>query len=119
MGLRSDIQAAISAAFDTDLNDAVKSITYIAVSTEYNPITGEVATHEQDFETRGVIDNEKVTEVFDEQYKPGDCLVLILSNELNYKPKLEDKLLIENTFWKIIRIKTDPANVTWEMLCRK
>ena len=119
MGLRAEIQAAISAAFDSELNDAVKDLTYISISSTYNPVIGETSINETEYKTRGVLDKEKVQEVFGEKYKPNDVLILILAHELDTNVKIDDIIVESDHRWKVIAIRNDPADITWELLCRE
>ena len=119
MSLRNKIQSAIANAFDTSLADAAKQITYIQINNMYDPITGESAVSEASYITRGVIDKEQVKEIFDQAYQPGDVTILILQNELPIIPKIDDKITDYAYTWKIMAIKNDPVDATWELLCRQ
>ena len=118
MGLKSDIQSALAAAFDSNLSDAVKQLTYTKIESTYNPIIGETIITETTYNTRGVLDKERAVEIFNQSYKPQDTVILILQNELNTIPDIDDYIEENGNKWKIIAIKNDPADVTWELLCR-
>lgn len=118
MGLTSDIQSEIGIALDTDLADAAISISIIQVNGTYDVDSGLNTLSETSYSTRGVFLEQFSKEDFQAEIKPGDKKVLILQNELSIEPQIDDRLLYNSLEYKIIAKMADPANVTWELLCR-
>ena len=119
MGMRAEIQSDISDAFDEDLSDAVKDITITEVKESYNIDTGVNTQIETEYKTRGVPYDIKETEIFNESVKPGDVSLIILQNEIEIQPEIDFYATFNGNKYKIMGVSKDPADVSWELLCRK
>jgi len=117
MGLRSEIQNDLAAAFDGDLADAVKTINLIKITNDYSTDTGLDTPTETLYATRGVLSS-YIRELFDTGVEPSDKNILILTNELDAIPEIDDYIDYSSTRYKIIKVKDDPADATWELQCR-
>ena len=119
MGLREDIQTDIGAAFDGDLADAVKVLTLIKITGTYNDDPGDNTLTEVPFQTRGVLDKYEAIEIFNESVRPTDVKAIILINELDTTPEIDDYIEYSGIGYKIIRVRSDPADAHWELQCRR
>lgn len=115
MGLRNDIQTDVGVAFDGDLADAVQSLTLIQVTSLYDLLSGENVNTETTVATRGAVTGFTNIEVFNESFQPTDVKILILQNELEAIPKIDDYIETATTKYKIIIVKQDPAGAHWEL----
>ena len=115
MGLRSDVQTDIGAAFDGPLADAVVALTVRSVSNDsYDEETGVLIKTIVEHVTRGVIDTPDDQEVTDTNIRGSRSQAIILQNELAYTPKINDDLLAATSReWRITGVTEDPAHSAW------
>lgn len=120
MGLRSNIQESIAAAFDSDLSDAVKTFTI----TRFNDVTYNPSTLSNSNSStligsgRGVFDKYSINSYIDNAAKPIDTAIICLSNELTIVPLIDDYITDSNGVnYKITYIKEDPANISTIIGC--
>ena len=118
MSLRAEIQQEIGNAFDTDLADAVKTLILVKRVDTYNTDTGLTDAIETTYTTRGVLSEYMGRELFDTGIKPTDIKTIILANELSATPNIDEHIIDGSTKYKIIKVKQDPAQATWELQCR-
>ena len=85
MGLRSEIQTEVAAAFNTDLADAVQTIILVDNKNSiYNPATGDYSETGLTHSTRGVISSYTQLEIRNSggSIDITDNKILILANEI-------------------------------------
>jgi len=119
MGLQSELNAAISEAFDTDLNDAVQGVDLVVVTRIHDPVEDAFVVGEALYSTRAVIQPVQNRMVDGEAIRASDSLFTILQSELNYAPLLADIIRVSGIDYSINFVKADPANVTWELVARR
>lgn len=118
MGLKSDIQGDLADAFDSDLADVIKTINLVKITDSYNTDTGLNEPTETSYPTRGVLDAYKSMEVFDTSIEPADIKAIILTNELDATPEIDDYIEYGTIRYKILAVNADPADAHWELKCR-
>ena len=125
MGLREEIQTKVSAAFDGNLSDSVKSIIYKSITiTGYTPYIGTPDRIINEDNTRGVFTLYTSEEVNDETILPTDIRLLVLQNEIQYEPKEDDEVVeldslgAEVKTYKVVSISKDSAEATYEIQIR-
>ena len=122
MGLRSEIQQDIAAAFNTDLADAVKTLVLIdRKGGVYNPSTGDFNGSETRTLTRGTVSPFTSLEVL---YSGGaidinDSKILILANEVSITPTTDHVVEVNGEEYRVLKVKIDPADVAWVLHTRK
>lgn len=120
MGLRSEIQEAISEAFDLDLADAVSQVTHNSMTgSTYDTATGLNTLTYTSNTIRGVFDGYSQLERFNSYIQPTDVKFIVLQNELVLIPEIKDEIVDNTTTYKIIQIEKDPANATMVLHLRK
>jgi hypothetical protein len=122
VGLRSDIQRDIAAAFNGDLADAVVSFSLQVLSHSYDPSTGDnTETVVSTVSSRGVWDKISKERLVDSAYRSSDSTILVLQNELDAVPQLEDTVVhgVSLERYYIVSIESDPAQATWDLVVRK
>jgi len=84
MGIRSDIQTDIAAAFDTDLSDTVSLLegVFTQSSGEYDPATGQYPTITTNYRGRGVLGGFRTFEIDGVRILATDYKITALQNEL-------------------------------------
>lgn len=127
MGLRDDIMADVKEAFDTDLSDAVKAITFKRGLNLYDANSGDVSVPaEMVSVSRGVVseytelDRQRGgSSIFDDDLK---CLVIV--NEVDPTAQIGGALIVgdyaevDGKTFKIISIRPDEVNATQELQLR-
>jgi hypothetical protein len=118
MGLRSDVQTDVAAAFDTDLSDAVVSFTlrHYTRGGGYDPVTRKTTTRTYtDYTTRGVFDMAKQDEILDSSVEPYAANVIILQNEIEVEPAIGDDIILSGStdYYRISIFEQDPAFATY------
>jgi len=122
MGLREELQADLKEAFDEDLSDAVRQLTLSHVSkdlTVYDPLLGTNTRTTVDYSTRGIFTNYSTNELFNSTIEPTDSKLIIIANELDVVPQIQDKITDnESRIYNIIGQLHDPINATYELQVR-
>ena len=127
MGIRSDIQTDIAAAFDTDLSDAVSALegVFTQSSGEYDPVTGTYTTITTTYRGRGVLGGFRTFEIDGVRILATDYEITALQNELlivengvttdsPVVPRVDDVI----NGMAVIDVQQDPANAAWSLQCR-
>lgn len=117
MGLQAKIQDGIAKAFSGALADAAVPVTIEQnIRGGYSPSTGTVTPPDtQTHITRGVFDDYIELEVFNSAIEPGDVRIMILTNELPFKPQIGGNIIrnSDGKIFRIISVSIDPANVMY------
>jgi len=121
MGLRLDIQTDIASAFDTDLSDAVRSLTLKHVTTtSFNPATGTDVPTYVNYTSRGVFDALSEIDLMETPLGLVDTKVIILQNEIDATPALDDQIVdSDGSIYRVIKFGEDPAKCIYELGCRR
>lgn len=121
MGLRLDIQTDVASAFDTDLSDAVRTLTLKHItSTAFNPATGVDVPTYVNYTSRGVFDNLTEVDLVETPLGLVDTKVIILQNEIDAAPALDDQIVDSNgDIYRILKFGEDPAKCIYELGCRR
>jgi hypothetical protein len=123
MGIRSDIQTDIAAAFDTDLADTVSLLegVFTQSSGEYDPATGQYPTITTNYRGRGVLGGFRTFEIDGVRILATDYKITALQNELLLTgtsspavPRVDDVI----NGMTVIDVQQDPANAAWSLQCR-
>jgi hypothetical protein len=124
MGLRSDIQADLAAAYDTDLADAVTPFTgsRVVTSGTYDPATGGYTSTTLTYSGRGVMGGFKAMEIDNQNIYATDVkLSGVLQNELidsegaAVEPQVDDTI----ADMKVVSVGKDPAQATFTVQLRR
>lgn len=118
MGLRSDLQSDIAAAFDDDLADGVSTFVLRKVTSTFNTATNSTSETTADTSSRGVFLRYRTRELKDSDIEPKTYYLIVLQNELAVIPEIDDLVIVESTIYKVFDIKKDPAKATWVIRCR-
>jgi hypothetical protein len=118
MGLRSDIQTDVAAAFNTDLADAVHTLEYHSIVVgDLDPATGTFPSTVTTHATRGVVELTQSRQT-DQNGKPTAGSVLILQNELSVTPLVDDELIYSSERYVVTSVEEDAALATWTLQVR-
>lgn len=120
MGTRSEIIADIQEAFNTDLADAIFELTVTNYDNgTYDTTTGETAgTTSQQTTSRGAYIGRWKYEVFNTPIEPDDEMLLILQDELSIVPIIGTVIESSQGISRVVEIRKDPMNVTYELRIR-
>lgn len=117
MGLRDEITAGITEAFDSDLADAVTDFTGTRVTGEgaYDPITEEWMPGTLTYTGRGVFGSFEAALVDGIQILATDEKLTALQAEVTETPKVDDKINGKT----VLAVGQDPAGASWSLQLRK
>ncbi len=126
MGIRSDIQSDLAAAFDTDLADAVSAFTgtYMGSGVR-DPISETTTAQPVTYTGRGVLDNYDSRRIDGMNIKVGDVLLICLANEVSDKPAVGHQITANDLItglpatYRIVSPGIDPAKAHYEIQLRK
>lgn len=120
MSERSEIVAEIRNAFITDLADAVTTVTITKYDTSAYDVTTSTVSQEviASQSVKGVFTGQWKYEVFNANIEPNDETLLILQDDLSFKPDIACIVDSSRGKTRIIDFKSDPMNVTWELRVR-
>ena len=115
MGLKNEITADITNAFDTDLSDAVTEFTAIrrvhsANDWAINDNTGK----DEEYKGRGVFGSYNAYEIGGQTVAVHDVKLTCLQSEVDKAPMIDDVI----NDMRVLNVSKDPANVTWVMQLR-
>ena len=119
MGLKDEITADIADAFDTDLSDAVVSVTvshYSRTQSDYDPSTGDVTRTFDSFTIRGVFYEEAKIEQIESGALPDMKNFLVLQSELaltTFPIEIGDRITYGTEIYTVYKIHEDPVNATF------
>ena len=115
MGLRSEAQADLASAFDTDLSDVVTSFTLIkSVNGEYDPIEGSYTETKTNYSSRGIFEDFGIEEINNNsEIKSGDVKLIVIANEISVIPEVDD--IINN--YTVVNVK-NVFDITYEVQLR-
>jgi len=125
MGLYDDLQRDIIKAFNTDLLDATRTIQYVEITSNYDPITMENVLTETPIDVRAVKVKDKEGENMDNPSLSNSAKFLIMDEDriksnLSFEIGIKVVDINENPGeYKIEGIDTDPAHASWELDCRR
>ncbi len=122
MGLRSEIQTDLAEAFDTDLADAVRSLTYRSLiqGDNYDPAQGKnTPSFTAYLDCRCVFDKLETDKIINSSTNTTTAEVIILQNELVPVPKTNDVIWVGTEEWVVGDVAEDPASATWVLNCSK
>lgn len=126
MGLRSDIQSDLAAAFDTDLADAVSTFTgtYMGPGV-WDPVNETSTAQPATYAGRGVLDSYDSRRIDNVNIKVGDVLLIALTNEVGDKVMVghqitaPDLVTGEQAAYRVESVSADPAVAHVEVQLRK
>jgi len=122
MGLQTDIQTKISAAFDGVLADAVTSVTFYDETPVYDPSTGIVSENVTEYPTRGVLDQYSMREIENSGglITNKDNKILVMTNEIEVSPQVGWKMKIagDDTEFIVRDLRVDPVGATFTIQVR-
>ena len=123
MGLREELQADIAEAFNIDLEDAVSEFTCTKIiysgemdfATQTYPIIGN-----ETYSGRGTLfgsyQKDMVKPV---DYQVTDCKAIVLQNEVDGVPQINDIWVTVKGEFKVVNIGADPMDAIWKVQLRK
>ncbi len=126
MGLRSDIQSDLAAAFDTDLADAVSTFTgtYMGPGVR-DPISETTTAQPVTYTGRGVLDSYDSRRIDGLNILVGDLLLICLASEVTDKPAVGHQITVADLItgvsmtYRIVSPGIDPAKAHYEIQLRK
>lgn len=118
MGLKDDIQNAVSAAFDTDLADAVQVFVLLRKG-PYDPVTQTPGSWDEIGQGRGVLSpvslRGAMQRIPDSAINTDDQELICLQNEMSVEPKPRDRIYIAGKTYIIEAVFSDPVAATYTM----
>lgn len=114
--MKQEIQRELTAAFDTDLKDAVKSFTGAAnVQTSNDDwLVGAVSNSQANYEGRGVFTGFNKSEIDGQSILLTDVKLIRLQNEVTQEPKVDD--LINGQ--RVVSVQQDPVSASFVIQLR-
>lgn len=121
MSERAEIVAELRDAFATDLADAVRRITFTKpVAQAYDPETStfEPIDSESTEEVDGIFTGQWQYEVFNSPSEPNDETLLILQDDITFRPAIGTLIESSRGKTRVVDVRSDPMDVTWELRVR-
>lgn len=115
--MKQEIQRELTAAFDTDLKDAVKSFTGAAnvqTSNDDDWLVGAVSNSQANYEGRGVFTGFNKSEIDGQSILLTDVKLICLQNEVTQEPKVDD--LIDGQ--RVVSVQQDPVSASFVIQLR-
>ncbi|HDX8781452.1 glutamate 5-kinase [Klebsiella michiganensis] len=126
MGIRDELQTEVAAAFDTDLQDAVKDFTgSYTVRGAWDPVTETGTETQVTYSGRGVLARYKLRRIDGVNILHGDLKLTALTNEVTDKPKVDHIITAPDLVaggqqrYKVITAGTDPAQAAYSIQLRR
>ena len=122
MGLRSEIQNAVSEAFNTDLADAVETFEVLR-KTGYDPLTQTPPSWEVAGSGRGVFSatalRGAIQRIPDAAFNSEDLELVCLQNEVTVEPQVRDRVRYDGKEYIVEGVYPDPAGATYVLWLKK
>jgi len=126
MGLRSDIQSDLAAAFDIDLADAVSTFTgtYMGPGV-WDPVNETTTAQPVTYTGRGVLDSYDSQRIDGLNILVGDLLLICLANEVTDRPAVGHQITVTDLMtgqpavYRVVSPAPDPAKAHSEVQLRK
>jgi hypothetical protein len=123
MGARDELTAELAAAFDADLADAVRPLTYVSTDLAggvYDPSTSTLTGRsDRSVSTRGVVSQANASSATPPQ-EWYDVEALIIAAELSVTPKVGDTFIDPNLGKiEVVGFALDPFSAVWTLKGRK
>jgi len=126
MGIREELQAELSEAFDTDLSDAVHDFTgSYKVQAGWDPVTETGGEITRSYSGRGVLSRYELSRIDGVNILHGDLRLIALANEVTDKPSESHAITapdlvtgLQQTY-RIVTLSSDPAAATYRMQLRR
>ncbi|EIX9516855.1 glutamate 5-kinase [Klebsiella pneumoniae] len=126
MGIRDELQTEVAAAFDTDLQDAVKDFTgSYTVRGAWDPVTETGGETLVTYTGRGVLSKYSLNRIDGVNILHGDLKLTALTNEVTDEPKVDhfitapDLITGEQQRYKVITAGTDPTSSVYSIQLRR
>jgi hypothetical protein len=125
MGIRDELQTEVAAAFDTDLQDAVKDFTGIHRSGAWDPVTETGTETQVTYSGRGVLARYKLRRIDGVNILHGDVKLTALVNEVTDKPAVghiitaPDPITGELQRYEVITASADSAGAAYSIQLRR
>lgn len=103
MGLRSDIQTELTAAFVGDLSDVVASFTLVKTTRgDYDELTDDYSETSVSYTSSGIFERVKTEEIVG-NVKYGDEKLIINAIDISVAPEIDDEIsLADGTLYNVI-----------------
>ena len=126
MGIRDELQTEVAAAFDTDLQDAVKDFTgTYTVRSDWDPVTENGTETQVTYSGRGVLARYKLRRIDGVNILHGDVKLTALVNEVTYKTAVEHIITAPDPItgvlqrYEIITASADSAGAAYSIQLRR
>ena len=123
MGLREELQADIAEAFNEDLADAVSEFTCskIIYSGDFDFVTQTYPVQsDNSYAGRGVLFGSYLKDMVKPvDYQVTDCKAVVLQNEVNGVPQINDVWVAAKGGFRIVNIGSDPVDAIYKVQLRK
>lgn len=114
------LKAAQAAMKGAGAVGATKTATLRRTVTTFTPSTGNTTTSTTDYSWTGVLTDYADSVIDGTSIIAGDRKFLGAASDITVTPDPEtDTLLIASTTYSIVRVKTDPADATYELQVRR
>lgn len=117
MSFAALISDMVSVAMGT-IDDLAESVNYIAVN-DASYVNGVVTPDESIYTLRGVLGRFRADEMDEEINAVTDMKCLLAAKEMDFDPRLVDRIEARGAMWGIIRVMTPPGKGLWKLQIRK
>jgi len=126
VGIRDELQAEIAAAFNIDLQDAVKDFTgTYTVRSDWDPVTENGTETQVTYSGRGVLARYKLRRIDGVNILHGDVKLTALVNEVTDKPAVEHIITAPDPItgvlqrYEVITASADSAGAAYSIQLRR
>ncbi|KLE46527.1 hypothetical protein [Klebsiella aerogenes] len=126
MGIRDELQTEVAAAFNTDLQDAVKDFTgTYFVRSDWYPVTETGTETQVTYSGRGVLARYKLRRIDGVNILHGDVKLTALVNEVSDKPAVEHIITAPDPItgvlqrYEVITASADSAGAAYSIQLRR
>ena len=114
MGLKETLQAVAQTAIKAT-GTLRESVTYKTKTDDpsYVLATGVVSENETSYTVNAILDQNISGDIPNVSIDSNEKLAYIAAGDLTPTPKLDDRITIDSVDWKVVDVKTDPAEAMW------
>ncbi|WP_312970844.1 glutamate 5-kinase [Acinetobacter gerneri] len=119
--MRDKIQAKVAKAFNAKLADAIHTFTCQRITqSNWDPVTEESIQTTLEYSGRGALfGSYNQYEVINLGVLASDSKAIVLQNEVDAEPKVDDEWLTERGLFRVVYIKPDAVGASFTVQLRK
>ena len=117
MGLKETFQGVAATVFSA-FGNIPTTVTYVVKNDTYVPGSGPTEDDTEYPDTEGFLLNYEAEEVDNKAVFITDRRLIVEAQKIDFVPKMDDEVIINNQTWQVIGHYNDPTDAIWDIQLR-